>query len=58
MTLEMPLMGHVVLNRAGHDIMNKLIKKIVASPQSYRFVEMGADISQEAKKFANWTLNS
>lgn len=57
-TLEMPLMGHVVLNRAGHDIMNKLIKKIVASPQSYRFVEMGADISQEAKKFANWTLNS
>ena len=57
-TLEMPLMGHVVLNKAGHDIMNKLIKKIVASPQSYRFVEMGADISQEAKKFANWTLNT
>ncbi len=56
-TLEMPLMGHVVLNKAGHDIMNKLIKKIVANPASYRFVEMGADISQEAIKFANWTLN-
>jgi UDP-3-O-[3-hydroxymyristoyl] N-acetylglucosamine deacetylase len=57
-TLEMPLMGHVVLNRAGHDIMNKLIKKIVSSPNSYRFVEMGADVAQEAKKFAGWTLNS
>ncbi|MCC2678948.1 MAG: UDP-3-O-acyl-N-acetylglucosamine deacetylase lpxC [Pseudobdellovibrio sp.] len=57
-TLEMPLMGHVVLNRAGHDIMNKLIKKIVNSPGSYRFVEMGADVSQETKRFANWTLNS
>jgi UDP-3-O-[3-hydroxymyristoyl] N-acetylglucosamine deacetylase len=56
-TLEMPLMAHVVLNKAGHDIMNKLIKKIVASPDSYRFVEMGADVSQEAIKFANWTLN-
>lgn len=57
-TLEMPLMGHVVLNRAGHDIMNKLIKKIVSSPNSYRFVEMGADVTQEAKKFAGWTLSS
>ena len=57
-TLEMPLMGHVVLHKAGHDIMNKLIKKIVASPNSYRFVELGADVSSEAKKFANWTLSS
>jgi len=55
-TLEMPLMGHVVLNKAGHDIMNKLIKKIVATPSAYRFVEMGADISSEAKKIANWSL--
>jgi len=57
-TLEMPLMGHLVLHRAGHDIMNKLVKKIVTSPQSYRFVELGADISTEMKKFANWTVNS
>ncbi len=56
-TLEMPLMGHVVLHKAGHDIMNKLIKKIVASPGSYRFVELGADVSAETKKFANWTLS-
>jgi len=57
-TLEMPLMGHVVLHKAGHDIMNKLIKKIVSSPQSYRFVELGADITAETKKFSSWTLNS
>ncbi len=56
-TLEMPLMGHMVLQKAGHDVMNKLIKKIVSSPKSYRFVEMGADISAETKKFANWTVS-
>lgn len=55
-TLEMPLMGHVVLNRAGHDIMNKLIKKIVSSPQSYRFVELGADVTEEVKKFSSWQV--
>lgn len=56
-TLEMPLMGHLILHRAGHDIMNKLVKKIVSSPDSYRFVELGADVSEETKKFANWTLS-
>lgn len=55
-TLEMPLMGHVVLHKAGHDIMNKLVKKIISSPQSYKFVELGADVSAEAKKFANWAV--
>jgi len=55
-TLEMPLMGHVVLHKAGHDIMNKLVKKIINSPQSYKFVELGADVSLEAKKFANWAV--
>lgn len=42
-TLEMPLMGQVVLYKAGHDIMNKLVQKIIQSPQSYRHIEMGAD---------------
>jgi UDP-3-O-[3-hydroxymyristoyl] N-acetylglucosamine deacetylase len=56
-TLEMPLMGHVILHKAGHDIMNKLVKKIVNSPQSYKFVELGADVSIEAKKFANWSVS-
>lgn len=55
-TLEMPLMGRLVLHKAGHDMMNKLVKKIVSQPQSYRFVELGADITGEMKKFANWSF--
>lgn len=57
-TLEMPLMGHVVLYKAGHDIMNKLVRKIWDSPQSYRHVELGADISDEVQRFTGWTLPS
>lgn len=56
-TLEMPLMGHLILHKAGHDIMNKLVRKIVSQPQSYRFVELGADVSSEMKKFAQWSVN-
>lgn len=55
-TLEMPLMGHVVLYKAGHDIMNKLVRKIWDSPQSYRHVELGANISDEVQRFSNWTV--
>ncbi|MGZ3824693.1 MAG: UDP-3-O-acyl-N-acetylglucosamine deacetylase, partial [Bdellovibrio sp.] len=54
-TLEMPLMGHVVLYKAGHDVMNKLVKKIWDSPQSYRHVELGADISEEVQRYSGWT---
>jgi UDP-3-O-[3-hydroxymyristoyl] N-acetylglucosamine deacetylase len=43
-TLSMPLMGHVVLYKAGHDLMNKLVKKILASPDSYKHIELGAEI--------------
>lgn len=45
-TLEMPLMGHVILHKAGHDVMAKLVRKIVESPQSYRRIELGADLSE------------
>ncbi len=55
-TLEMPLMGHVVLFKAGHDIMNKLVRKIKSSPQCYRFVELGADISVEASRYSSWRV--
>lgn len=43
-TLEMPLMGHVVLYKAGHDVMNKLVRKIMSSPQSFRHIELGAGL--------------
>lgn len=55
-TLEMPLMGHVVLFKAGHDVMNKLVRKIWDSPTSYRHVELGADISEEVQRFNGWTM--
>ncbi|MEK2688227.1 UDP-3-O-acyl-N-acetylglucosamine deacetylase [Bdellovibrio sp. GT3] len=57
-TLEMPLMGHVVLYKAGHDVMNKLVRKIWDSPNSYRHVELGADISDEVQKFSGWTMDA
>lgn len=41
-TLGMPLMGHVLLHRAGHDMMNKLVKKVLSTPQAYQYVELGA----------------
>ena len=56
-TLEMPLMGHVVLYKAGHDVMNKLVRKIIESPNSYRHVELGADIATEVQQ-SGWTLPS
>ena len=43
-TLGMPLMGHLVLYKAGHDIMNRLVRRILESPESYRHIELGADI--------------
>lgn len=55
-TLEMPMMGHVVLFKAGHDVMNKLVRKIWDSPQSYRHVELGADISDEVQRYTGWTV--
>jgi UDP-3-O-[3-hydroxymyristoyl] N-acetylglucosamine deacetylase len=45
-TLGMPLMGHVVLHKAGHDLMNRLVRKIVDSPDRYRHIELGADLPE------------
>lgn len=55
-TLEMPLMGHVVLYKAGHDLMNKLVRKVMDSTNSFRHVELGADISDEVQRFAGWSV--
>ena len=42
--LGMPLMGHVVLHRAGHDLLNKLVRRILATPGRYKHVELGASV--------------
>ncbi|MCM2281756.1 MAG: UDP-3-O-acyl-N-acetylglucosamine deacetylase [Bdellovibrionaceae bacterium] len=47
-TLGMPLMGHLVLYKAGHDILNRLVRKILESPDSYRHIELGADLPEAA----------
>ncbi len=43
-TLGMPLMGHLVLYKAGHDVLNRLVRKILESPNSYRHIELGAEV--------------
>ena len=45
-TLGMPMMGHLVLYKAGHDVMNRLVRKILESTDSYRHIELGADLPQ------------
>lgn len=45
-TLGMPLMGHLILYKAGHDVMNRLVKKILDSPESYRHIELGSDLPE------------
>ncbi len=55
-TLEMPLMGHVVLYKAGHDVMNKLVQKMRAATGSFRHVELGADVSEGVHRYAGWTV--
>ncbi len=55
-TLEMPLMGHVVLYKAGHDVMNKLVQKIRSTTGSFRHVELGADVSEGVQRYAGWTV--
>lgn len=55
-TLEMPLMGHVILHKAGHDMVNKLVRKVMASQESFRYVELGADISEEIRRYSGWSL--
>lgn len=57
-TLEMPLMGHVVLHKAGHDVMNKLVKLILDSPHAYRQAELGEVAqSNESQEKSVWMVD-
>jgi UDP-3-O-[3-hydroxymyristoyl] N-acetylglucosamine deacetylase len=51
----MPLMGHVVLYKAGHDVMNRLVRKILATPESYRRLELGAEAEDAAAVANMWS---
>lgn len=41
-TLGAPLMGHVVLYKTGHDMMNRFITKVLASGEAIKYVELGS----------------
>jgi UDP-3-O-[3-hydroxymyristoyl] N-acetylglucosamine deacetylase len=55
-TLGMPLMGHVVLFKAGHDLVNRLVHKIIDSRDSYRHIELGTDLAAHASTFSDEVL--
>lgn len=42
-TLGRPMLGHIVLFKAGHDVMNKLVRKILESPDRTKSVELGGE---------------
>ena len=59
-TLGMPLMGHVVLHRAGHDLMNRLVRKILESPDRYRHIELGSNLPAQhldAEGDSSWIVD-
>lgn len=45
-TLGYPLMGHVVLYKAGHDLLNQLVKKILESKDCYQEMELGTGLPE------------
>lgn len=54
-TLGMPLMGHVVLHKAGHDVMNRLVHKILETPESFRRLELGSDAAENVAVANMWS---
>lgn len=44
MTLGRPLMGHLVLYKAGHDLMNQLVSQILETKDSYRLIDLGREM--------------
>ena len=46
-TLGIPLMGHLVLYKAGHGVMSRLVRAILDSPDCYRHIELGADLPKD-----------
>lgn len=44
MTLGSPLLGHLVLFKAGHDLMNQLVTRILETQDSYRYIDLGREM--------------
>ncbi|HRK06647.1 MAG TPA: UDP-3-O-acyl-N-acetylglucosamine deacetylase [Pseudobdellovibrionaceae bacterium] len=48
-TLGRPLLGHVVLHKAGHDVMNKLARKLLQSTDRWREMQLGGEYAWAGK---------
>ncbi len=43
--LGYPIIGHVVLHKAGHDVMHGFVEKVTSSVDSYRLIELAQPLS-------------
>ena len=39
-TLGMPILGHLILYKSGHGVLNGLVNKLLASKENFRYVEL------------------
>lgn len=56
-TLGYPLLGHVVLYKAGHDVMNHLVRQVLSHPDHYRLIELAVPINSsdlQSREFADF----
>jgi UDP-3-O-[3-hydroxymyristoyl] N-acetylglucosamine deacetylase len=57
-TLGQPLMGHVVIYKAGHDMMSRFVKKILGTRENFKLMELGTDLTQSLEGRTAWALNT
>lgn len=55
-TLGAPLMGHVVLYKAGHDLLNRLVRKILQLPERTAAFEMAENSYSEDENKLPWQM--
>jgi UDP-3-O-[3-hydroxymyristoyl] N-acetylglucosamine deacetylase len=54
--LGTPLMGHLILYKAGHDVLYRLVKKIHENPSNLRQLDLGGSLPELAlNRTAMWT---
>ncbi len=46
LTLGSPVLGHLILYKAGHNLMNQLIQKVIQTTSSHRFTELGSGVKE------------
>ncbi len=50
--LGAPIMGHIGLYKAGHDVMHEFVEKLLASKDCYKIMEVSDPISLNQKNYA------